>query len=243
MCFSSDQHPPLPPKSSEVGVHGPTELVAKDGNHFRAYDAIPVARRGASLVLLPDIRGMHPYYSDLALAFATAGIDTVAVDPYGRTAGVTTRDDDFDFMPHATALTSDQVLADSHAAAARLRERSGDPVFTLGFCKFGGESWLLAASDLGAAGCMGFYGRPGAAQGVADQMTAAVLILAAGADQATSPEDNTAFDRVLTESGTAHEFVMYAGAPHSFFDRSFGDWESACDDAWRRMLGFIDANR
>jgi carboxymethylenebutenolidase len=243
MCFSSDQHPPLPPKSSEVGAHGPTELVAQDGNHFRAYDATPVTRRGASLVLLPDIRGIHPYYTDLALAFATAGIDTVAVDPYGRTAGVTARDDTFEFMPHAEALTSAQVLADSHAAAARLRERSDDPVFTLGFCKFGGESWLLAASDLGAAGCMGFYGRPGVAQGVVDQMTAAVLILAAGADQATSPEDNAAFDRILTESGTAHEFVIYAGAPHSFFDRSFGDWASACDDAWRRMLGFIDGNR
>jgi carboxymethylenebutenolidase len=225
---------------SEVGAHGPTELVALDGNAFRGYDAEPVTRRGASLVLLPDIRGLHPYYTDLALAFATAGIDTVALDPYGRTAGLTARDDAFDFMPHAKALTSEQVLADSHAAAAHLRERSQDPVFTLGFCKFGGESWLLAASDLGASGCMGFYGRPGAAQEVVDQMTAAVLILAAGADQATSPEDNAAFDRALTKARKEHEYVIYDGAPHSFFDRSFINWASACDDAWGRMLGFID---
>ncbi len=243
MCFSNDQHPPLPPRSSEVGGHGPTELVAEDGNVFSAYDATPVTRRGASLVLLPDIRGMHPYYTDLALAFATAGIDTVAVDPFGRTAGVASRDDDFDFMPHAQALTSEQVLADSHAAANRLRERSDDPLFTLGFCKFGGESWLLAASDLGAKGCMGFYGRPDAAREVVDRMTAAVLILAAGADQATSPEQNAAFDRALTQSGKKHEYVVYDGAPHSFFDRSFVDWAPACDDAWGRMLGFIDLNR
>jgi carboxymethylenebutenolidase len=243
MCFSSEQRPPLPPKSSEVGAHGPTELIAQDGNRFRAYDATPVTRRGASLVLLPDIRGLHPYYTDLALAFATAGIDTVAMDPYGRTAGVTARDDEFEYVPHVTALTSEQVLSDSHAAAARLRERSHDPVFTLGFCKFGGESWLLAASDLGATGCMGFYGRPGAAQEVVDQMTAEVLILAAGADQATSPEANAAFDSALTESGKGHEYVIYDGAPHSFFDRSFVDWASACDDAWTRMLGFIDRNR
>lgn len=243
MCFSSDQHPPLPPKSSEVGDYGPTELIARDGNRFRAYDASPVTRRGASLVLLPDIRGMHPYYTDLALAFATAGIDTVAVDPYGRTGGATVRDEGFEFMPHAKALTSDQVLADSHAATARLRERSNDPVFTLGFCKFGGESWLLAASDLDVAGCMGFYGRPGAALAVVDRMTTAVLILAAGADQATSPEDNAAFDRALMDAGKAHEYVLYDGAPHSFFDRSFGDWTSACEDAWGRMLGFIDRNR
>jgi len=153
------------------------------------------------------------------------------------------RDEAFEFMPHAKALTSEQVLADCRAAAARLRERSDDPVFTLGFCKFGGESWLLAASTLGAAGCMGFYGRPGAAQEVVDRMTAAVLILAAGADQATSPEHNAAFDRALTEAGKEHEYVMYAGAPHSFFDRSFGEWASTCDDAWGRMLRFIDRNR
>jgi carboxymethylenebutenolidase len=87
---------------------------------------------------------------------------------------------------------------------------------------------------------MGFYGRPGAAQEVVDQMTAAVLILAAGADQATSPEDNAAFDRALTKAGKEHEYVIYEGAPHSFFDRSFINWASACDDAWARMLGFID---
>ena len=243
MCFSSDQHPPLPPRSSEVGAHGPTELAARDGNRFRAYDATPVTRRGASLVLLPDIRGLHPYYTDLALAFATAGVDTVAMDPYGRTAGATARDDGFEFMPHAKALSSEEVLADSHAGAARLRERSDDPVFTLGFCKFGGESWLLAASDLGAAGCMGFYGRPGAAVEIVDQMTAAVLVLAAGADQATSPQDNAAFDRALTESGKEHEYVLYDGAPHSFFDRGFVDWASACEDAWVRMIGFIDRTR
>jgi carboxymethylenebutenolidase len=243
MCFSSDQHPPLPPKSSEVGAHGPTELTAADGNAFGAYDATPVMRRGASLVLLPDVRGLHPYYTDLALAFAIAGIDTVALDPYGRTAGTTAREDDFEYMSHAKALTSEQVLADSHAAAARLRERSDDPLFTLGFCMFGGESWLLGASDLDASGCMGFYGRPGAAQAVVDKITTPLLILAAGADQATSPADNAAFDRALTESGKEHEFVVYDGAPHSFFDRGFGDWSAACDDAWVRMLGFIDRNR
>ena len=243
MCFSNDQHPPLPPRFSEIGSHGPTELAAADGNLFAAYDATPVTRRGASLVLLPDIRGLHPYYTDLALAFAMAGIDTVALDPYGRTAGAASRDDDFAYMPHVEALTSENVLTDSRAAAARLRERSDDPVFTLGFCKSGGESWLLAASDLGASGCMGFYGRPGAAQEVVNMMVCPILILAAGADRATSPEDNAAFDRALTESGKEHEYVVYDGAPHSFFDRSFGDWAAACDDAWGRILGFIDRNR
>lgn len=243
MCFSSDQHPPLPPRSSEVGQHGPTELVAADGTQLAAYDAVPVTRRGASLVLLPDIRGLHPYYTDLALCFAQAGIDTVAIDPYARTAGMTARDADFEFMPHANALSGEQVLMDAHAAKARLEERSDDPVFTLGFCKFGGESWALAATDLGAAGCMGFYGMPGRVMDIVREMTAPVLVLAAGADKATTPQQNAAYDAALTEAGVEHEFVEYDDAPHSFFDKQYAFWETACEDAWRRILGFVDAHR
>src|SRR5674476_984739 len=70
MCFTSDQHPPEPPRSSEVGHHGPLVLTAADGNRFSAFEAVPVTPRGASLVLMPDIRGMHSFYTDLALCFA-----------------------------------------------------------------------------------------------------------------------------------------------------------------------------
>ena len=243
MCFTNDQRPPDPPRSSDVGEHGRLELTGADGNRFAAYDAVPVTPRGASLILLPDIRGMHPYYTDLALSFAHAGVDVVALDPYGRTAGTGPRGADFDFMPHAKALEPAQVLADARAAAGRLRERSDDPVFTLGFCKFGAESWRLSATDIRAAGCIGFYGMPAGVLRDVAAMTAPLLVLAAGADQATPPEGNQAFDRVLTEAGKEHEYVMYEGAPHSFFDRSFGDWTSACEHAWVRMLGFIDRYR
>jgi carboxymethylenebutenolidase len=135
------------------------------------------------------------------------------------------------------------VLADARATKDRLAERSNDPVFTLGFCKFGAESWALSATDLGAAGCMGFYGMPRAVRELVPSMTAPVLVLAAGADAATSPEENRAFDEALTEAGVDHVFVEYPGAPHSFFDRSFAEWEDACSDAWRQMLAFVDARR
>jgi carboxymethylenebutenolidase len=170
-------------------------------------------------------------------------MDTVAIDPYARTAGLTDRGEDFEFRPHAQALERSTVLDDARAAKDRLAARSDDPVFTLGFCKFGGESWALSATDLGAAGCMGFYGRPATVMDLVPAMTAPVLVLAAGADAATTPEDNAAFDEALTAAGVDHVFVEYEGAPHSFFDRSFGEWEDACADAWRQMLAFVDARR
>ena len=243
MCFASDQRPPDPPKSSEVGDHGRLELTATDGNRFSAFEAVPVTRRGASLVLLPDIRGLHPFYADLALCFAQTGVDTLAIDPYGRSAGLGAREDDFDFMPHAKALTPEAVLADARAAAKRLRERSGDPVFTLGFCMFGGHSWRLASTDLHPAGSMGFYGRPSTVEDVIADLSAPLLILAAGADQATSVQENAAFVHSLDAADKVHDYVVYEGAPHSFFDRGFEQWQDECSDAWIRMLGFIDRYR
>jgi carboxymethylenebutenolidase len=243
MCFTSDRRPPDPPRSSEVGGHGRLDLTATDGNCFSAFEAVPVTRRGASLVLLPDIRGLHAFYTDLALSFAQTGVDTVALDPYARSAGSSARGDDFEFMPHAKALTPEGVLADAHAAATRLHERSDDPVFTLGFCMFGAQSWRLASTDLHPAGSMGFYGRPSAVEDVVPDLSAPLLILAAGADQATSPQENAAFVRALQAADKLHDYVVYEGAPHSFFDRGFAQWQSECTDAWIRMLGFIDRNR
>jgi carboxymethylenebutenolidase len=243
MCFTSDQHPPEPPRSSDVGHHGPLVLAAADGNRFSAFEAVPVTPRGASVVLLPDVRGMHAFYTDLALCFAEAGIDTVALDPYGRSAGRTARDDDFDYMAHARRLTPQGLLADAQAAASRLRERSADPVFTAGFCMFGGQSWLLAATDLHPAGSIGFYGRPSTVEDVLGDIDSPLLILAAGDDKATSQQENANFVRALSEAGKVHDYVLYEGAPHSFFDRGFEQWQDECSDAWLQILAFIDRYR
>ena len=48
------------------------------------------------------------------------------------------------------------------------------------------------------------------------------------------------FDQALTDAGVEHEVQVYPGAPHSFFDRRFEEHAEACEDAWRRMIGFLD---
>ncbi len=51
-------------------------------------------------MVLPDVRGLHPFYEELALRFAEAGVDAIAIDYFGRTAGVGKRGADFEYMPH-----------------------------------------------------------------------------------------------------------------------------------------------
>jgi carboxymethylenebutenolidase len=71
-------------------------------------------------------------------------------------------------------------------------------------------------------------------------MKAPLLLLIAGADAATPQEEFHRFDEQLTQAGVEHEMKIYPRAPHSFFDRSFAAHRDACDDAWRRILDFVE---
>ncbi|MGZ4187690.1 MAG: dienelactone hydrolase family protein [Solirubrobacteraceae bacterium] len=66
-----------------------------------------------------------------------------------------------------------------------------------------------------------------------------MLGLFGGEAQAIPVDQVQQFDRALDEAGVEHEIHMYPGAPHSFFDRRFEQYADACEDAWRRMLAFI----
>ncbi|MCP2164908.1 dienelactone hydrolase family protein [Goodfellowiella coeruleoviolacea] len=238
MCHSTDSRPPAPPNPGEVAEHGRLELTAADGNRFAAHHAVPATPNGRSVVILPDIRGLHPYYEDLTQRFAEAGFHAVALDYFGRTAGIGARDDSFDWQAHIGQVTPDQVRTDVAAAVDWLREHGAGAVFTVGFCFGGSQSWRLSASDLDLAGVIGFYGKPELVDDVVDDFGKPLLLLIAGADVATPQAEFRQLADRLSAAGKDFAMHVYDGAPHSFFDRSFGDWRDACADAWRRILDF-----
>ena len=245
MCHDHDARPPAPPRSGEVGARESLTLTAADGTAFTAASAEPAARPRAGVVVLPDIRGLHPYYVALAGRFAEAGLAAVAVDWFGRTAGPAeggVRGDDFAWSEHIPRTTDDGVDADVSAAVAHLRARHGEdlPVVTVGFCFGGGHSWRLAGSDVDVAGCAGFYGIPGRVGEAADRARRPVLMLVAGADSATPVQEQQRLAERMRAAGAEVEEAVYDGAPHSFFDRSSAQWEDACADAWRRLLALTD---
>ncbi len=216
-------------------------LTSADGTKFGAYFARAAKPTGAGMVVLPDVRGLHHFYKELAQRFAEAGIDSVAIDYFGRTAGIGGRAEDFEFMPHVEKTTPDNIRADVAAAIAYLRSKEGGAVksvFTVGFCFGGSTSWNQSAGDHGLNGAIGFYGRPERSQPFMSKMKSPLLMLIAGADF-TPQEAFHEFDKALTEAKVPHEMHIYEGAPHSFFDRTFDQWKEACDDAWRRILAFV----
>lgn len=256
MCFETTARPPLPPIAGGAGVAGAQHLVldAVDGNRFNAFSARAVDPDSPGLLILPDVRGLHPFYEDLAVRFAEAGVHATAMDYFGRTAGLEDRDGSFDFMTHVGQLTPDGVGADSAATIAHLRSEAGggaERVYSVGFCMGGRISFNQAWRDHGLMGVIGFYGGP---QGrdpedetapvkLAPQYRCPVLGLFGGADQAIPQEAIDEFHRVLDDAGVENEMVVYDGAPHSFFDRKFDEHREACDDAWRRILAFVGRPR
>jgi carboxymethylenebutenolidase len=247
VCFDLDSLPPIPVLRGAAVSHDDLVLEARDGTRFAAFLATADEPSGAGVVVLPDVRGLYRFYEELALRFAEAGHTAVAIDYFGRTAGIGKRGEDFPYMEHVERTTLDGVEADVGAAVERLRSGGCRSIFTVGFCFGGRLSWTMAASGLRLAGAVGFYGRPGDFQdgtpGPARRATAIeapILALQAGADQNITAEDNAAFERALGAAGVEHEVVTYEGAPHSFFDRRYEEFADASADAWRRVLAFIE---
>jgi carboxymethylenebutenolidase len=242
MCYTDEARPPLPPIMGGSTDEGDLVLTAADGNRFRAYAARAASPTGAGVVVIPDPRGVHPFYKELVRRFAQAGVDAVVIDYIDRSAGMSDRPENFDLRAAIGQTTPDAIAADVAAGIAYLRSPAGgsaQSVFTVGFCFGGAQSWRQSAAQSGLSGAIGFYGIPSRVRDVIPQMRAPLLLLLAGNDQATTPEDFAQFDRELTQAGVPHQMVVYEGAPHSFFDRTFEQHAAASADAWRQMLAFI----
>ena len=248
MCFDIDSEPPIPRIAGAAVSHDDLVLTAADGNTFAAFLAAPDEPATTGVVIFPDVRGLFHFYEELALRFAERGHRAIALDYFGRTAGVAKRDAEWEYMPHVEQTTQAGVKADAAAAVDELRARGATSIFSVGFCFGGSASWLAAASGFGLAGSIGFYGSPTRERGGpsvvqrAAEIECPILALQAGDDQGITAEDNAAFERALTEAGVEHEIVVYDGAPHSFFDRKQEDFAEASDNAWQRTLALIAEN-
>lgn len=252
MCYDTNARPPDPPGANGTAHGEDIELVSQDGTHFAAYYARadnPTAR--AQVLIYPDVRGLHDFYKALSMRFAEAGIDALAIDYFGRTAGMAPRDDSFEYMPHVEQMEINSFFSDVRAAVAYLREHSRqgsepEAIFTLGFCMGGSLSMVSATQDLGQTAAIAFYAglsRP-RARGksvleAADQVRVPVLGLFGGADPSIPPSDIDKLVQGLDKAGVEHEIVVYPDAPHSFFDRKYEEFSKESADAWTRALDFI----
>lgn len=246
MCFPYDAIVPELPAGFRIIAGGAAgerlTLTSGDGTQFSAY--LAHADKSTGVVVLPDVRGLFRFYEQLAERFADAGYPAIAIDYFGRTAGLAPRAEDFEYMPHVQQTTPESIARDVEAALRCLREQTGaERAITVGFCFGGAHSFMQAAEGhAGLAGVVGFYGslkREGQRWALdrAPEAKVPVLGLFAGADQNITPDQVAAFDAALP---VEHEIHTYPGAPHSFFDRRQESYKAESQDAWERILGFLE---
>jgi carboxymethylenebutenolidase len=251
MCYDDQSRPPQPPGEARAAHGEELVLSAEDGTRFAAYSARPTQPAAAHVLIYPDVRGLHGFYKELALRFAEIGIPATAIDYFGRTAGLSARDESFEFWPHVYQMGFTGFVNDVQAALSFIRQSSepNTPVFVVGFCMGGALAFLTGTrAELGFAGLIPFYaglnrsiGGFGSVLEHAHAVKYPLLAHFGGADEGIPPDQIQRLDQQLSTAGVEHEIVVYPDAPHSFFDRSAEQYAAASAEAWQRTLDFISA--
>lgn len=245
MCYDATATPPFYDAPLTTVSTSVISLTSVDGFAITAFEAVPAARSGVSVLVLPDNRGLSQFYEQFCTQLAAQGHQALSIDYFSRTAGADHRSRDLsrieDAMVHLGQLRQETLHGDFATGIAHLP----GPVASVGFCLGGRFAFLTAAASFGLVGAVGLYGYPdliGPSVGplqVASTLTAPILGLWGGADEGIPASLVDTFDEALTAAGNAHEFVTYPGAPHGFFEGSLPAHAPAQADAWGRILGFL----
>lgn len=228
-------------KQAEGGAMGHTITFPANGGTCTGYLATPAgdAAKGAGVVVLQEWWGVDGHITGIADRFAAAGYHALAPDLYHGVVVPTSEPDEAGKM--LMALNIDQAARDMRGAVAHLRELTGKPVGTIGFC-MGGALSLYAACDNpdGVAACVDFYGGHPAVKPDLAALRAPVLGLFAERDGFVSPQVVRALDEQLTALGKAHDFTTYPGTDHAFFNDTRPEVynAAAAADAWEKVLAF-----
>lgn len=254
MCYASEAQPPFYGTPLVSISTRQVVLTSRDGTALAAVVAQPERQLGVGVLVLPDNRGLSSFYERLTERLAEQGHPALAIDYFGRTAGVDYAArrpafDDLDtVMPHLTALTRDGVGDDILAGLAYLRgveAAHGGGLVSFGFCLGGRFAFYTSGARFGLSGAIGLYGFPDELNGapgptqLADTFAAPILGVFGGADEGIPPATVSTFDVALTRAGVEHEFVTYPGAPHGFFESEQHEFADASADVWRRALTFL----
>src|SRR6266699_3304181 len=116
MCVDNDSRPPIAPITGGSAGSSDLKLTSSDGAKSMAYAVRAAKPTGAGMIVIPDVRGLHPYYKELADRFAEIGVDSVAIDFFARTAPSEDRSEKFDFMAQVPLTKPETLQADIAAA-------------------------------------------------------------------------------------------------------------------------------
>jgi carboxymethylenebutenolidase len=211
------------------------EFTRPDGGRTRGYLASAGQGR-PGIVVIQEWWGLNDQICGVADRFARAGYNALAPDLYkGRLTAVP------DEANHLMTNLNfpDATHQDLHGAANHLQESSGK-VGVMGFC-MGGALTIAALVHvpLLAAGVC-FYGIPPKEFADTAKITAPFQGHFANQDDWCTPAAVNALEAAMKAAGQAPELYRYDAA-HAFFNERSAAYNLDCaNQAWDRMMGFLE---
>jgi len=195
--------------------------------------------RHRGLVIIQEWWGLVPHIKAVADRFAHEGFITLAPDLYhGQQA-----EEPDEARKLAMELDRDRAVDEIAAAMAYLRTMgavSPKKIGVVGWCMGGSLTLATAAQveEVGAA--VVFYGHPRDLE-IVNQIQAPIIGFYGEQDRGIPVDTVREIERMLKESGTPHQFHIYAEAGHAFFNdaRPSAFNAKAAEDAWSRTLNWL----
>ena len=209
---------------------------AANGGTCSGYLAKPASGSGRGVLVFQEWWGLNDNIKGIADRFAAEGFVALAPDMYhGK---VTAEPDEAGKL--LMALNIEQAAKDAGGAVAYLKEMTGGPVGTTGFCMGGALSLFTACNEGDSVGaCIDYYGGHPAVKYNWDGLTAPVLAFWAEHDDFVNPNIPT-YEAELGKRGHKYEAVQYPGTQHAFFnDEGDAFNKEAADASWKRSLDFF----
>ena len=239
---------------------GVVKVKTKDGKEMDAYRAMPATGQGfGTIVVVPEIWGVHAHIADVCRRFAKAGYYAIASELYFRQG-------DPKVIPDTQALIRDivakvpdeQVMNDLDSSVAFVKsEGKGDTakLGVTGFCWGGRITWLYAAHNPSLKAGVAWYGRvvgestaltPKHPVDIAKELKAPVLGLYGGADSGI-PNDTVEKMREALKAGSPaaqkSRIDVYPDTPHAFnADYRPSYRKDQAEDGWKKALAWFKAN-
>lgn len=225
------------------------------------YIARPDARgRFASIVVVPEVFGLHEYIRDVCRRLAKLGYVAIAPDPFFRAGDPASLSDFSQIQRIVSTATNEQVMGDLGDVGLWLERQNftTNRYGVTGFCWGGAVVWMAMARYSGLRAGVAWYGRLrrpprdqflGAEErpwpiDVASQLHGPVLGLYAGQDQGIPVADVEAMEAALQRSGKrGSDIVVYPNAQHGFHADYRATYDAASAiDGWGKMLDHFNRN-
>ncbi len=241
-------------KTSTDGLDFGEVTVPVPGGQMPAYWAAPKkAGRFATIIVIPEIWGLHEYQRDIVRRLAKAGYFAVSADPYFRSGDLTKIADIKQVLGAANQLTDQQAFGDLDALVAWLGKQPKANLSKLGItgmCRGGRTVWMYTAHNPKIKAGVAWYGGlspspPGITttpMDITDKLNAPVLGLYGGADSGIPVQHVERLRAGLLAFGKDKQSIIevYPDMPHAFHADYRNTYrKEAAEDGWKKMLAWF----